>query len=267
MLQEWGFEVTLGKNIGRKFFQFSANDEDRAAELQDLINNPDIKAILMARGGYGTVRIIDQMDFSPLKSHPKWLVGFSDITVLLSHIWTQLRLPSLHAPMAINFNENTQESLRSIFEQLTEGHGLLSGVDGISGHAAGRLIGGNLSVLYSLLGSTSFPKTEKVILVLEDVDEYLYHIDRMLYGLSRAGIFDYLTGLVVGSFTQMKDNTVPFGYDIRKIFLNHFKDRGIPVAFDANIGHLMDQRAFIHGAEAKLDVDLTGYWQLKWQLI
>ncbi|MFN3951380.1 MAG: LD-carboxypeptidase [Thermaurantimonas sp.] len=265
-LEEYGFKVVMGPNIGRIHHQWSAPDRERAAEIQDFIDHPDIKAIFTARGGYGTVRIIDQIDFSPLKKHPKWFVGFSDITVLLSHVWTQYHLPSLHSPMLINFRENTSESKESIFIQLTTGRGMLRGTSGLPGSTRGRIIGGNLSVLYSLVGSPSFTDIEDKILVLEDVDEYLYHIDRMLYGLSRAGVFNRLAGLVVGSFTKIKDNSIPFGANIKELFLHHFGQGKIPVAFDANIGHHEDQRAFIHGADAELVVDSSGNWHLSWQL-
>ncbi len=257
----------MGRNIGRTYHQWSAPDKDRAAEIQDFIFHSDIKAIFSARGGYGAVRIIDQIDFSPLKKHPKWFVGFSDITVLLCHVWTQYHLPSLHAPMLINFRENTNESIQSVINQLTTGRGMLRGTSGLPGSTRGRLVGGNLSVLYSLVGSPSFPDMAEKILVLEDVDEYLYHIDRMLYGLSRAGVFERLAGLVLGSFTKIKDNSIPFGLNIKELFLHHFGPRKIPVAFDANIGHHEDQRSFIHGADAELVVDSSGNWHMSWQLI
>lgn len=267
ILEKNGYRVEIGSNIGREHHQWSGTDRDRADELQGFIDNSDIKAIFTARGGYGTVRIIDLIDFSSLKRNPKWIVGFSDITALHCQAWEQCKLLSLHAPMLINFKENSAESIQSIFEQLTIGKGNLFGSYGLPGKAKGRIVGGNLSVLYSLLGSSTFPNTENKILILEDVDEYLYHIDRMLYGMSRAGVFNRLAGLVVGSFTRMKDNSVPFGFTIREIFLHHFEFRGIPIAFDANVGHHADQRAFIYGAESELAVDSSGNWQLIWQLI
>lgn len=265
-IEKFGFKAIVGNTIGTSYHQWSAADRERAADVQTALNNPDVKALFMARGGYGCVRIIDELDFTPLLKHPKWIVGFSDITVFHAHLWSNFRLASLHAPMIINYKENTEESIQSIFHQLTTGEGSLSGTDGLPGCARGPLIGGNLSVLYSLLGSKSFPDLRGAILVLEDLDEYLYHIDRMLYALKRAGVFEGLVGLVVGSFTNMHDNQVPFGYTVRDIFLHHLAKMGIPVAFGANIGHHTDQRAFIHGADAILEIDSVGNWQLKWQL-
>lgn len=266
IIEQYGFAVKFGQTIGTTFHQWSAPDEERAADLNFAIQNDEVKAILMARGGYGTVRIIDLVDFSPLTLKPKWLIGFSDITALHSHVWNRYRLPSIHAPMPINFPINTQESIQSIFMQMTNGHGCLTGCKGRAGFADGFLVGGNLSVLYSLLGSQSFPDLEGAILVLEDLDEYLYHIDRMLHALSRAGVFRRLAGVVVGSFTDMHDNAVPFGYTVPDIIVHHFSRLDIPIALDANIGHHEDQRAFIHGAKARLEVDSTGKWQLVWRL-
>ncbi|GCD76803.1 peptidase S66 [Thermaurantimonas aggregans] len=265
-IEKFGFKAIVGNTIGASYHQWSATDSKRAADVQTALNNPEVKALFMARGGYGCVRIIDEVDFSPLQKHPKWMVGFSDVTVFHAHLWSNFRLASLHAPMIINFKENTEESIQSIFHQLTTGVGSLNGAEGLPGYARGPLVGGNLSVLYSLLGSRSFPDLQGVILMLEDLDEYLYHIDRMLFALKRAGVLEGLAGLVIGSFTKMHDNQVPFGYTVREIFLHHFANRGIPLAFGANIGHHTDQRAFIHGADAVLEVDSTGNWQLQWQL-
>ncbi|MFN4298669.1 MAG: LD-carboxypeptidase [Thermaurantimonas sp.] len=265
-IEKFGFKAVVGSTIGTSFHQWSSADWARAADVQTALNNPEVKALFMARGGYGCVRIIDELDFSPLHKYPKWIVGFSDVTVFHAHLWSNFRIVSLHAPMIINFKENTEESIQSIFHQLLTGKGSLSGTVGLPGVAQGPLIGGNLSVLYSLLGSKSFPDLRGAILMLEDLDEYLYHIDRMLYALKRAGVFEGLAGLVVGSFTNMHDNQVPFGYSVSDILLHHFAHRGIPVAFEANIGHHTDQRAFIHGADAVLEVDSIGNWQLRWQL-
>lgn len=265
VITSFGLEVETGISISSKYLQWSAPDIDRAKELINAIARPDIKAIFMARGGYGCVRIIDHVDFSPLYNYPKWLVGFSDVTVFLVHMWHNMKLPSLHAPMPINYSDNTKESIESVFQQLFSGRGELTGQDGIPGYAQGPLIGGNLSVLYSLLGSASFPDLSKCILILEDVEEYAYHIDRMLYGLRRAGVLQQLAGLVVGSFTSIRDHPIPFGYTIQEIFLHHFASLGIPVAFGANIGHHPDQRAFIHGANAILNVSEQKNWTLSWQ--
>lgn len=262
-----GLKVESGNTLTTKYLQWSAPEIDRAKELTNAIARPDIKAIFMARGGYGCVRIIDHVDFSPLHKYPKWLVGFSDITCILAHLWQSQKMPSLHAPMLINFKDNTPESIHSIFQQLITGRGELFGDDGIPGTAVGHLIGGNLSVLYSLLGSVSFPDLKNSILILEDVDEYSYHIDRMLYALRRAGAFQHLAGLVVGSFTSIRDHDVSFGYTVHEIFLHHFASMGIPVAFGANIGHHRDQRAFIHGAMATLDVSPQQTWSLQWHYI
>lgn len=266
-IENLGYEVHLGYTVGTSYHQWSATDKERAADMQAAFDRSDVKAVISARGGYGCIRIVDQLDFSILRSKPKWLVGFSDVTVFLAHMWSQYRMATLHAPMIVNFKENTKESIQSVFHQLAQGKGFLKGAGGLPGRAAGPLLGGNLSVLYSLLGSVSFPDLHGAILILEDLDEYLYHIDRMLYAMSRAGVFEGLAGLVVGSFTNMHDNQIPFGYSVQEIFLHHFSKRDIPIAFGANVGHHPDQRAFIHGAQATLEVDATGNWLLQWQLI
>lgn len=257
LMKSWGLEVVLGNTIGKDNFQLGGNDEERAEDLQQMINRHDIKAIWIARGGYGTVRIIDKIDFSPLQKQPKWIIGFSDITVLHSHLHG-LELGSLHAIMPFsvpNATAEAKESLRkSLFgEKLS--YEINSHNANISGQTTGEIIGGNLSILYSLLGSPSSVNTNGKILFIEDLDEYLYHIDRMMQNLKRNGYFDNLNGLIVGGMTDMHDNQIPFGYDAVQIITEIVKPYQIPVCFDFPAGHISNNLALPFGKEVLLNID------------
>ena len=256
LLEKWGLHVIIGETIGSEENQFSGSDEKRIADFQQMLDNPKVKAIWCARGGYGTVRLIDKLDFSEFKKHPKWIVGYSDITVLHSHIHN-FGIETLHATMPINLENNSQQALESLKKSLfgkNLSYEIPADEKNKSGNASGELVGGNLSVLYSLLGSNSSTKTDGKILFIEDLDEYLYHIDRMFINLKRNGYFENLKGLVVGGMTNMHDNEIPFGKTAEKIILDCVSEYDFPVVFNFPAGHLDDNRALILGRKVTLDV-------------
>lgn len=255
-IQNKGYQVILSSNIYFEHYQFAGDDTSRAKGVQELLNNPSIKAILIARGGYGTVRIIDSIDFSALKKNPKWICGFSDITVIHSHLFN-LGFKSIHATMPVLFSQSeiATESLWNILEGKNVNYQITVHPLNKKGVAEGILVGGNLSVLYSLMGSTSQMDFRDKILFIEDVDEYLYHIDRMIMQLKRAGVLKSLNGLIVGGFTDMKDNTIPFGKSAEEIIYDAVKEYNYPVCFNFPAGHIRDNLAFIHGQTVRLEVN------------
>jgi len=256
LLESWGLKVLIGDTIGLEENQFAGSDIRRTQDFQKMLDNPKIKAIWCARGGYGTVKIIDDLDFSKFNKHPKWIVGFSDITVLHSHIHN-LGFETLHATMPLDVSKSTKESLISLKKSLFGedlSYEIRSSEENKIGVASGRLIGGNLSILYSLLGSKSTINTDGKILFIEDLDEYLYHLDRMLMNLKRNGYFTNLKGLIVGGMTQMHDNAIPFGKNAKEIILESVSEYNFPVVFDFPAGHLDDNKALILGRNVKLEV-------------
>ena len=260
LFQKWGLEVILGSYVFNRENQFAGTDEQRMKDLQVMLDDASIRAILCARGGYGTVRIIDKLDFSRFLRYPKWIVGYSDITVLHSHIHRHFGIETLHATMPLNMPENqlgntSVETLRkALFGEEIVYAKRLGPLDR-TGAGEGILTGGNLSILYSLMGSHSQIDTKGKILFLEDVDEYLYHIDRMMMNLKRAGMLKELKGLIVGSMHDMKDNTVPFGKTARQIIAGAVKEFKYPVCFDFPSGHGPENVALILGRRVKLIVD------------
>lgn len=261
LLTEWGLEVVLGKNLFAEDHQFAGTKVQRLADLQQAINNDEIKAVFCARGGYGTVQLIDEIDFSDFKKHPKWIVGYSDVTVLHNHINQHFGIATLHATMPINFKTNTTEALQSLKDALfgnTLNYQCASHAYNRLGEAKGELVGGNLSILYSLTGTASQINTEGKILFLEDLDEYLYHIDRMMQNLKRAGMLHGLKGLLIGGMTDMNDNTIPYGHSAIDIIKNIVAEYDFPVAFGFPAGHLADNRALIMGEEVVLKVEEGG---------
>lgn len=257
VLQSWGLKVIVGETIGFEDNQFAGTDLQRTSDFQKMLNNPEIKAIWCARGGYGTVRIINQLDFSFFKSNPKWIVGYSDITVLHSHI-NNFGIETIHATMPLDVATNTKEALDSLKKCLfsnTISYEIDSAEINRTGTAMGELIGGNLSILYSLLGSESSINTTNKILFIEDLDEYLYHIDRMLMNLKRNNYFNNLMGLIVGGMNNMHDNTIPFGKNAYEIILECAAEYNFPIVFDFPAGHLNDNRALILGRKVNLEVN------------
>ena len=259
IIQDNGYEVVLGDTINKASDQFAGNDDERANDLQQILDNEEIKAVLFARGGYGSVRIIDKIDFSNFVKKPKWLVGYSDITVFHCHLNENFQVPTIHGSMPINFHENTNSSLTSLFDALkSKPIDYKFPSDNIfnrKGKAEGQIIGGNLSVMYSLMGSDSFPDLKGKILFLEDLDEYLYHIDRMMMCFKRAGVFSELSGLLIGGMTDMNDNTIAFGSSAKEIIRNTVEEYNYPIAFDLPIGHIKDNRSLVMGWNYKVDVN------------
>ncbi len=256
IVEKWGLVPIIGKSIGAIDHQFAGSDKERALDFQNMIDDKEIKAVWCARGGYGTVRIIDDIDFSSIIKKPKWIIGYSDITVLHSHLHT-LGICSLHALMPIDIHKNTKASLDSLRDTLF-GKKIKYTIPAVkrnrNGQGTGQLVGGNLSILYSLCGSSSSIDTSGKILCVEDLDEYLYHVDRMMYNLKRNGYFDNLSGLIVGGMTDMHDNTIPFGKKVKRIVLDIVEEYDFPVVFKFPMGHVEDNRALILGAEVSLEV-------------
>jgi len=256
LIESWGLNVVTAPNLYKQENQFAGSDEDRAADLQWALDNENIKAILCVRGGYGTVRIIDKIDFSKFGKQPKWIIGYSDVTVLHQHIHTNFNVATLHATMPINFfkNEEATESLRKALfgEQLNyeiKPHSLNR-----EGNTEGELVGGNLSLIYALTGSKSDIETDGKILFIEDLDEYLYHVDRMMMNLKRSGKLSKLKGLVVGGMSDMKDNTVPFGKTAEEIIYDAVKEYNYPICFDFPAGHIDRNLSLVFGKKYSLNV-------------
>lgn len=257
LLQSWGLEVVLGETVTASYHQFAGTDELRAQDLQRFINDGSIKAIFAARGGYGTVRIIDSLKFDRLVTYPKWIIGFSDITVLHAHLYSIHELITLHGQMPINIPDATLPSLETLRQTLFGeplSYQLPSHPLNRQGQAEGILIGGNLSILISIAGSVSDYVYDGKILFIEDVGEYLYAIDRMLYHLKRAGKLKNLAGLIVGGFTDLKDNDISFGQTAQEIILNAVQEYNYPVSFDFPAGHVADNRALMLGKLLRLNV-------------
>lgn len=236
-----GFVPVFDDRLFVEYHQFAGDDAFRASVFQDYLDRDDIDAIFCVRGGYGTIRIIDRLDFTGFASHPKWIVGYSDVTVLHAKM-QQIGYQSIHATMPINFPNNSAEALNSLFNALT---GNLKRIPEIPEDVA--IVGGNLSVLYSLLGSDLFPETDGKALFIEDLDEYLYHIDRMMTALKRAGKLAHLKALVVGAFSDMHDNAIPFGMTAKEIIAEKVTDYGYPVIWDYPAGHIDDNTAIVMG--------------------
>ena len=256
-LKENGFVPVFDERLFASDFIFAGDDALRAAVLQSYLDNPDIAAIWLARGGYGSVRIIDRLDFTPLRQHPKPIIGFSDGTALHA-TWQSHGLQSIHAAMPYHFTEKTAAAKQSLIDALT-GKALRYEIAchplNRLGEARAAVVGGNLSVLYGLLGSSTFPDTRGKILFLEEVDEYIYHVERMMIGLQRAGALRHLKALVVGGLTDIHDNPEPFGKTVEQAISDVVSAYHYPVCFGFPAGHFSDNRAIIMGAEMFLQVN------------
>lgn len=264
MLEHWGFQVKKGTTLSHQFHYFSGTDEERLHDLQNMLNNPTIKAILCARGGYGISRIIDSLNFSTFIQHPKWIIGFSDVTVLLTHLYTQFHIAGLHAPMAAAFDNVKEENniyLQAWYNAITGNctqYTCPAHTMNKQGEATGELIGGNLSLITHLIGTSSDLNTTNKILFIEDVGEYIYHIDRMMMQLKRSGKLSQLSGLIVGKFTDLKDTTIPFGQTVYELIFDKIKEYHYPVCFDFPVGHVPENYALktgmLHSLSVKAEV-------------
>lgn len=272
LAESWGLRVKLGAGIGRKHFQQAGTDAERAADLQAAIAHPEVKAIWCARGGYGTIRLMDHVDLSPLQKDPKWIVGFSDITVLHSALH-RLGVASLHAQMPFAIGGKTEECRESLRRVLMGREWSLANGEWLSrsftndlspftrpGQCEGVLVGGNLSVLHALRGTPYDIDPKGKVLFLEDLDELRYHMDRMIQNLRHGGWFHELAGLVVGGMTDMRDKNEkdPFGMEAEEMIAEAAAPYGYPVCYGFPAGHIADNRALVLGATAKLSVTATG---------
>jgi muramoyltetrapeptide carboxypeptidase len=263
VLADAGFTVRTGQRMFGADNQYSGSDEDRSADMQRMLDDPEINAILCARGGYGTVRIIDKLDFAEFVKFPKWLCGFSDITVLHAHINQNFGVSTLHSsmPMSMKALPDDHGQITTFINSLK---GELPSYDFPShplnrnGEMEGEIVGGNLSVLYSILGSKSDVNTLGKILFLEDLDEYLYHIDRMMMNLKRNGKLAGLKGLIVGGMSDMRDNAIPFGKTAEEIIREAVDEYDYPVCFNFPAGHIDDNRALVLGKKAATRITDSG---------
>ncbi len=258
-LQQWGYKVKVGKTLGNQFHYFSGTDEERLHNLQQMLDDDAVQAILCGRGGYGASRIIDALDFKRFKKKPKWIIGYSDITVLHAHLFTKLKTASIHSPMAAAFNDGGSEdefvqSLRKAIAGKAYSYSCTPNILNRKGNTEGELIGGNLSLMVHLIGSASDVNTKNKILFLEDVGEYLYNIDRMFIQLKRAGKLDGLAGLIIGGFTDMKDTTTPFGQEVYDLIFDKIKEYTYPVCFDFPVSHSEKNYALKVGVKHSLSV-------------
>lgn len=257
--ENWGFTTKVGTTIGRQYHYFSGTDEERIEDFQHMLDDDNVKAILCARGGYGLSRIIDKIDFTRFTENPKWIIGFSDVTILHSHIYRNYNISTLHGPMANAFNEDgfKNEFVHSLRYAL-EGRKIKYQVNqhefNRKGEGIGELVGGNLALLAHLVGTDSDLKTKGRILFIEDVGEYLYNIDRMMYQLRRSGKLDKLAGLIVGGFTDMKDTEKPFGQTAYEIIRAAVAEYDYPVCFDFPVSHGKENYALKIGVGYKLKV-------------
>jgi muramoyltetrapeptide carboxypeptidase len=256
-LETWGFKVKLGKHVYSASHQFSGTDKERTADMQQMLDDNEVKAIIAARGGYGSVRIIDGLNFAKFRQHPKWIAGFSDITVFHSHIQTHFGIQTLHSTMPFNFSNDAEST--GLLQKALLGEVREYKIDkqplNRKGGNTGLLCGGNLSLLYALAGTPSDIDTAGKILFLEDLDEYLYHIDRMMMQLKRSGKLAHLNGLVIGGFSEMKDNIIPFGEIAEQIIMEAVGEYKYPVCFGFPAGHGLKNFPLYMGRNIELTVD------------
>ena len=261
-LQTWGYKVKLGKTLGSQFHYFSGTDEERASDLQEMLDDKTVHAILCGRGGYGVSRIIDRLDFKSFKKNPKWVIGFSDITVLHAALYQQVKFASIHSSMASAFNDGGFEndyvqSIRKIIKGQLANYNCAPHAFNHLGKSSGELIGGNLSLIVHMIGTKTAYQTKNKILFIEDVGEYIYHIDRMFLQLKRAGCLEELAGLVIGGFTDMKDTTVEFGMTVYETLHQHLKEYDFPICFDFPVSHETPNYALKVGVKHELSVTKT----------
>ena len=259
-IKSWGLNVCFGKNLFKKKHQFAGSIKERIEDFQWALDDSNIKAVFFARGGYGSVHVVDYIDWKVFKTNPKWLIGFSDITVFHSHVHQCFNTPTLHAAMPITYPQNTSGAIKNIRDILFgenvyykfEGHSFNK-----NGTVKSVVVGGNLSILYSLLGSKSQLNTDGKILFIEDLDEYLYHIDRMMQALKRAGMLENLSGLMIGSMTGMNDNTIPYGKTAEEIIHDVVSEYSYPLAFNIPAGHINENSPLLFGKKINFSVAIN----------
>lgn len=255
-LENKGFKVRISEHCLGNENYFSGSIANRLSDFQNAIDDPEVKAILCARGGYGCVQLVDKVQWANCLRFPKWIVGFSDVSVFHQRMGT-LGLKSIHGSMPLNFQNNSVEALNTMVSALIgESYSVKTNTDPKNklGDAEGKLLGGNLSILFSLLGTNDQVDYSNSILFIEDLAEHIYHIDRMFYAFNKAGILDKIKGLVVGGMTDLKDTDTPFGMSYEDVILSHFEYKNIPICFNFPAGHIDDNRALVLGANVKLSV-------------
>jgi muramoyltetrapeptide carboxypeptidase len=258
----WGLHVIIGEHVFNQNNHFAGTDKERASDFQKALDNPNVKAIWGARGGYGSVRIIDQLDFTAFKKQPKWIIGYSDITALHNHIHN-LGIETIHGMMGTSFQfdeEKNKESILTLKETLFGKplkYNVTSSTYNKQGSASGQIVGGNLTILITMLGSKSAINTKDKILFIEEIGEYKYHIDRMLQSLKRAGYFENCKGLIVGDMSNIKKNTTKWGSSIEQLILDVVAEYDFPILFNFPAGHEIDNRALILGRTIEMNVGKT----------
>ncbi len=261
VLENWGLRVRMAPNYLSRHFGLGGTDAERLSDLQQMLDDPSIKAIFPIRGGYGSSRLLDYLDFSGFKANPKWIVGFSDITALLCEV-DRLGFASIHGPMPHNFCQKGGEAaLQNLHSLLFEGSTSVSAPShplNRLGEASAEIIGGNLSLLCHLIGSPTFASTAGKILFLEEIGERLYHVDRMLLQLKRAGLFQNLSGLIVGGFTDCNEASLTIGKTAFELVAEHTSGTSYPVAFDFPAGHIPNNQPLVFGVKTKLLVNAAG---------
>ncbi|WP_299105158.1 LD-carboxypeptidase [uncultured Tenacibaculum sp.] len=258
LAESWGLKVVYGKHMFNQEHHFAGTDEQRCEDFQKALDNPNIKAIWSARGGYGSVRILDRLDFTKFLENPKWIIGYSDITAFHNHIHN-LGIETLHAMMGTSMQDKVEDIEETIttFRKALFGESLRYEIQSSKynreGDVSGELVGGNIAILASMLGSDSQMSTKGKILFIEEIGEYKYSIDRMLQSLKRAGYFNGVNGVLVGDMTKIKKNTTPWGSSIEQLILDVVPNE-IPVLFNFPAGHEPDNRALIMGREVELQI-------------
>ncbi|MBO3117982.1 LD-carboxypeptidase [Winogradskyella sp. DF17] len=259
LLKSWGLHPIVGKHVFNQADHFAGTDEERCEDFQNAMDDPSVSAIWCARGGYGTVRILDKLDYTQFRKHPKWVIGYSDITALHSQLHNE-GFESLHALMCVSLTKDLSEIQDTVdtFKSALFGNPNNYQLEGSSynkeGEAIGQLVGGNLTMLHTMLGSETSIDTSGKILFIEEIGEYKYHIDRMLQSLKRAGYFDNCKGLMVGDMSKLRKNTTLWGTSIEQLILDALSEYDFPIAFNMPAGHEPDNRALVLGAKIKLVV-------------
>ena len=263
LLDSLGLHAILGKHVFKKADHFAGTDDERCEDFQNALDNPNVSAIWCARGGYGTVRILDRLDYTKFKEHPKWIIGYSDITALHNQVHNE-GFQSIHAMMCVSLTEDLDD-IRETVETFTAAlfgtptNYILEGTDyNREGEATGQLVGGNLTMLHTMLGSETSIDTSGKILFIEEIGEYKYHIDRMLQSLKRAGYFDKCQGVIVGDMSKLRKNTTLWGTSIEQLVLDALSEYNFPIAFNMPAGHEKDNRALIFGKAISLSVSKKG---------
>ena len=254
-LEKEGFKVEVSPNCLGEYHYFSGDIPNRLHDFQTALDNPDVKAIVCARGGYGCVQLLDRIQWASQLREPKWIVGFSDVTYFHQRMQKH-GIASIHGTMPLNFQNNSKEALSTLVDCLKGSPSAISwevNPHNKTGNATGILVGGNLSILYALLGTDDQIDFENTILYVEDVGEPIYAIDRMFYAFSKAGVLEKIKGLVVGGMTKLSDTAVPYGKCYEEVILSHFDFRRIPIVFDLPAGHIDDNRALVLCKEAHLE--------------